>query len=183
MGRVLDAPSAARDGCLAPHGHVTARVALTPSHEESGCVTILPGSHRHGQLPHADRKDPAVMRSRGQTASLAVAARAAVPVIVQPGQFPLHDTLALRASAPDRSGPGPDRPRISDIPARVRHVGPTRRSATLVRGENRDGRFGLEPRPGGGCRGPGGARRQPRPLLDGARIHPGDDAGPSRPAD
>ena len=35
---------------LAPHEHVTAWVALTPSTDESGCVTILPGSHRAGQL-------------------------------------------------------------------------------------------------------------------------------------
>ena len=30
---------------LAPHEHVTAWIALTPSDEASGCVTILPGSH------------------------------------------------------------------------------------------------------------------------------------------
>ena len=70
---------------LAPHEHVTAWLALTPSTEESGCVTILPGSHRHGQLPHSDRKDPWVMLSRGQTVALAPEAAETVPIPAESG--------------------------------------------------------------------------------------------------
>lgn len=132
---------------LAPHEHVTAWVALTPSDEQSGCVTILPGSHKHGQLPHADRKDPRVMLSRGQTVAAPVEERAAVPIILKPGEFSLHDTLALHASAPNRSGRDRIGLGISYIPARVKHVGPTRLSATLVRGKNRHDHFDLEARP------------------------------------
>lgn len=132
---------------LAPHEHVTAWLALTPSTEAAGCVTVLPGSHRHGQLPHADRKDPAVMLSRGQSVAAPVEAQAAVPIVLQPGQFSLHDTLALHASAPNRAAHDRIGLGISYIPARVRHVGPTRLSATLVRGENRFDHFDLEARP------------------------------------
>ena len=39
---------------LEPFEHVTAWVALTPSTEEMGCVVMLPGSHRQGQLAHTD---------------------------------------------------------------------------------------------------------------------------------
>ena len=133
---------------LAPHEHVTAWIALTPSREESGCVTILPGSHRHGQLPHADRKDPRVMLSRGQSADVAIDERAAVPIPLEPGQFSLHDTLVLHSSAPNRAAHDRIGLGISYIPARVRHVGPTRLSATLVRGANTHGHFDLEPHPG-----------------------------------
>jgi non-haem Fe2+, alpha-ketoglutarate-dependent halogenase len=132
---------------LAPHEHVTAWLALTPSTEESGCVTVLPGSHRHGQLPHSDRKDPRVMLSRGQTVALAPEAAQAVPIPLAPGEFSLHDTLALHASAPNRAGHDRIGLGISYIPTRVRHVGTTRLSATLVRGEDRHGHFDLEPAP------------------------------------
>ena len=132
---------------LAPHEHVTAWIALTDSTEESGCVTVLPGSHRHGQLPHADRRDPAVMLSRGQTVAAEVEAAQAVPIPLRPGEFSLHDTLVLHASAPNRAARDRIGLGISYIPARVKHVGPTRLSATLVRGENRHGHFDLEAAP------------------------------------
>jgi ectoine hydroxylase-related dioxygenase (phytanoyl-CoA dioxygenase family) len=132
---------------LHPHEHVTAWVALTPSTEESGCVTILPGSHRAGQRPHADRPDPSIMLSRGQTLAELPDTAAAVPVPLAPGEFSLHHTLVMHNSAPnraawDRVGLG-----ISYIPARVRHTGPTRLSATLVRGANAQDHFDLEPEP------------------------------------
>ncbi len=132
---------------LEPFEHVTAWLALTPSTPEAGCVRVLPGSHKRGQLPHADHKNPDNMLSRGQTVQAAVEEAGAVPLVLAPGEFSLHHTLALHASAPnhtaqDRIGLG-----ISYIPASVRHVGPTRLSATLVRGVDRHGHFDLEPRP------------------------------------
>lgn len=132
---------------LAPHEHVTAWVALTDSLEESGCVRVLPGSHRLGQRPHADRKDPALMLSRGQSLVDEIDEASATPMVLRAGQFSLHDTLAFHASAPnlaawDRIGVG-----ISYIPTCVRHIGETRLSATLVRGEDRFGHFDHEPTP------------------------------------
>jgi hypothetical protein len=132
---------------LAPFDHVTAWIALTPSTEESGCVRILPRSHLSGQLPHSDRKDPRLMLSRGQTADVAIEEQAVVPIPLQPGEFSLHHTLALHASAPNRSAHDRIGLGISYIPARVRQIGPTRLSATLVRGENRYDHFDLEPAP------------------------------------
>jgi non-haem Fe2+, alpha-ketoglutarate-dependent halogenase len=132
---------------LAPFEHVTAWVALTASNERTGCVRILPGSHTAGQLPHADHRDATLMLSRGQTVAGEVDGARAVPVVLAPGEFSLHHTMAIHSSDPntgdeDRIGIG-----ISYIPTRVRHVGPTRLSATLVRGEDRYGHFDLEPRP------------------------------------
>lgn len=132
---------------LAPFEHVTAWVALSPSNLETGCVRVVPGSHKEGQLPHGDHRDPALMLSRGQTVARDVDGSKAVPMILQPGEFSLHHTMAIHASDPNtgtdhRIGIG-----ISYIPARVRHVSPVRLSATLVRGEDRYGHFELEPRP------------------------------------
>lgn len=132
---------------LAPHEHVTAWVALTPSTDESGCVTILPGSHRAGQLPHADRPDPAIMLSRGQTLAEPPDTAGAVPIPLQPGEFSLHHTLVMHSSAPNRGAEDRIGLGISYIPARVRHTGPTRLSATLVRGANTHDHFDLERAP------------------------------------
>lgn len=132
---------------LAPFEHVTAWVSLTGSDLEMGCVEALPGSHTAGQRAHRDRKDPNIMLSRGQSVAEAVDEGQAVPMILRPGQFSLHHTMLLHASRPnhstrDRIGIG-----ISYVPTHVRHIGETRLSATLVRGEDRHGHFVLEPRP------------------------------------
>jgi ectoine hydroxylase-related dioxygenase (phytanoyl-CoA dioxygenase family) len=134
---------------LAPYEHVTAWVALSDSNERTGCVRILPGSHRSGQMPHADHRDPALMLSRGQTIQVERDPARAEPMVLRPGEFSLHHTMAVHASDPntgddDRIGIG-----ISYIPTRVRHVGETRLSATLIRGQDRYGHFDLEPRPEG----------------------------------
>jgi non-haem Fe2+, alpha-ketoglutarate-dependent halogenase len=132
---------------LAPYEHVTAWVALSPSNTQTGCVRVIPRSHRDGQLAHADHRDPTLMLSRGQTVAQTIDEAQSVPMVLSPGEFSLHHTMAIHASDPntgddDRIGIG-----ISYIPAHVRHVGPTRMSATLVRGHDTNGHFDLEPRP------------------------------------
>lgn len=132
---------------LAPYEHVTAWVALSPSNTQTGCVRIVPGSHHAGQLPHADHRDPTLMLSRGQTLIADIDPALATPVVLSPGEFSLHHTMAVHASDPntgddDRIGIG-----ISYIPTRVRHVGPTRLSATLVRGHDTYRHFDMEPAP------------------------------------
>jgi len=132
---------------LAPFEHVTAWVALSPSDLGTGCVRILPRTHKNGQHPHADVANPDLMLSRGQTVALDVDGSKAVPIVLSPGEISLHHTMAIHSSDPnsgtdDRIGIG-----ISYIPTRVRHVGPTRLTASLVRGEDRFGHFDLEPRP------------------------------------
>jgi non-heme Fe2+,alpha-ketoglutarate-dependent halogenase len=134
---------------LAPFEHVTAWVALTPSTEEMGCVRILPGSHEQGQLLHADKPDPNLMLSRGQTIAAEVDDTNAINLIMAPGEISFHHTLALHQSGPNTS----NTPRIgigvSYIPTHVRHIGETRLSATLVRGVDRYDHFDPEPKPDG----------------------------------
>ncbi len=134
---------------LSPFEHVTAWVALTPSTEEMGCVQILPDSQGRGQLLHADKPNPDLMLSRGQTVAGDIDESAAVGLIMQSGDVSFHHTLAMHRSKPNRT----DQPRIgigvSYIPTRVRHVGETRLSATLVRGADTYGHFDPEPAPDG----------------------------------
>ena len=132
---------------LAPFDHVTAWVALTPSHEQNGCVQVLPGSHGWGQRGHFDERDERAMLSRGQTLADQVDEAAAVSLTMQPGDVSFHNTLLAHRSAPNRSADYRIGVGISYIPAHVRHVGETRLSASLVRGEDRYGHFDPEPPP------------------------------------
>ena len=135
---------------LAPFEHVTAWVALSPSTPASGCVQVLPGSHRDGQRAHVDRKDPQIMLSRGQSVREPGDAAAALPITLAPGQFSLHHTMVLHASQPNRSQHDRIGIGISYIPSRVRHIGETRLAASLVHGSDRHGHFDLEPAPQAG---------------------------------
>ena len=57
---------------LDPACHVTAWVALTDAPVESGCMEVVPGSHKLGQLPHAEMQDTENLLSRGQTLAVDV---------------------------------------------------------------------------------------------------------------
>lgn len=132
---------------LAPFEHVTAWVALTPSTLENGCVEVAPRTHLDGQRGHLDQRDERAMLSRGQTLNEAIDDSVAVPLIMRPGDVSFHHTLLAHRSRPNRTGSPRIGIGVSYIPAHVRHVGETRLSATLVRGEDRFGHFDPEPRP------------------------------------
>jgi len=132
---------------LAPFDHVTAWVALTESTRENGCVQILPGSHTEGQRPHFDVPDPKAMLSRGQTLAATIDDSRAVDLVLSAGDVSFHHTLAFHRSGINRGAERRIGVGISYIPTRVRHVGATRLSATLVRGKDTHGHFDLEPPP------------------------------------
>jgi non-heme Fe2+,alpha-ketoglutarate-dependent halogenase len=133
---------------LEPFEHVTAWVALTPSRPESGCVRVIPGSHHKGQLAHFDdHNDPLTMLSRGQKLADVIREDDAVDLVLEPGDVSLHHTLTAHSSGPNRSDDWRIGIGISYIPTSVRHIGPTRVSATLVRGTDRFDHFDHEAAP------------------------------------
>ena len=130
---------------LSPPEHVTAWVALSPSTIQSGCVEVVPGSHKRGQIPHAQSNTTDNMLRTGQ--QLEVGADSAVEMLVlQPGEFSLHHTHLFHNSRPNRSDDRRIGLGISYIPARTRCVCKTRLTAMLVRGQDQ-GYFELERRP------------------------------------
>lgn len=113
---------------------VTAWLALTPSTTETGCVSVLPGSHRR-QAEHRDTFDEDNILTRGQTI-VGVDDRSSVDLVLQPGQMSLHHPWLIHGSQPNRS----DRRRVgiamqSYLSAEVRpargehHVVPIRGAA------------------------------------------------------
>jgi non-haem Fe2+, alpha-ketoglutarate-dependent halogenase len=132
---------------LAPFEHVTAWVALTDSTLKNGCVQIIPRSHTAGQRPHCDQRDPKAMLSRGQTLADAIDDSSAVNLELSAGEVSFHHTLAFHRSGINRGDERRIGIGVSYIPTRVRHVGSTRLSATLVRGTDTYGHFDHEPAP------------------------------------
>jgi non-heme Fe2+,alpha-ketoglutarate-dependent halogenase len=132
---------------LEPASQVTAWIALTDAPVESGCMEVVPGSHRSGQLHHAETDSSHNLLSRGQTVTAELDARDTVFMPVKVGQMSLHHTHLVHRSGPNRTGHRRIGLGISYIPTQVRCRCRTRLSAMLVRGTDRYGNFDDEARP------------------------------------
>ena len=121
---------------LEPADIVTAWVAITPSTKANGCMRVVPGSHRPGQLRHGDTFAANNLLSRGQVLDVEVDEAEAVDLELQPGEMSLHHVLVVHGSEPNRS----EQPRhgfaIRYIPTYCRQTG-GRTTALLVRGDRK----------------------------------------------
>jgi hypothetical protein len=131
---------------LEPHVGVTAWLALSPSTSESGCMRMIPGSHRTGIRDHNDTFGETNILTRGQEVEN-VNEDEAVETPLRPGQVSFHSQRVVHSSAPNKSA---DR-RIgfaiqAYIPPSVVQT-MARTHAQLVRGSDPNGNFELAPRP------------------------------------
>jgi non-heme Fe2+,alpha-ketoglutarate-dependent halogenase len=131
---------------LEPEEVVTAWVALTPSNTVSGCMKVIPGSHKEHHLPHVDTFHRDNLLTRGQEIAVEVNASKAVDVILEPGEISLHDIKLVHGSEPNRSADRRIGLAVRYLPTHVRQT-KERDSAMLVRGVDRYQHFDLEPRP------------------------------------
>jgi ectoine hydroxylase-related dioxygenase (phytanoyl-CoA dioxygenase family) len=132
---------------LDPICHVTAWVALTDAPVEAGCMEVVPGSHKLGQLRHAEMQDTGNLLSRGQTLAVEVDRTKTVHMAVKAGQFSLHHTHLVHNSRPNRSAHRRVGLGLSYIPTHARCTAKDRVSAMLVRGTDKYGHFDPERRP------------------------------------
>lgn len=131
---------------LDPDDVVTAWVALSDAPVESGAMEFIPGSHRMGQLPHADTFHEHNLLSRGQEIAVQVDADMAVKVPLKAGEMSLHHVKLAHCSGPNATGNRRIGLAIRYIPPHV-HQTKVRDSATLVRGRDTGGHYELEPAP------------------------------------
>jgi non-heme Fe2+,alpha-ketoglutarate-dependent halogenase len=131
---------------LEPEEVVTAWVALSPSNAVSGCMKVLPGSHRESHLPHVDTFAENNLLTRGQEIAVDVDESLAVAMPLGPGEMSLHHIRLVHGSAPNHSDDRRIGLAIRYMPTHVRQT-KMRDSAMLVRGVDEHGHFGLEPRP------------------------------------
>jgi hypothetical protein len=132
---------------LEPVCHVTAWVALSDASIEAGCMEVVPGSHKLGQMRHADLQDADNLLSRGQTLAAELDRSRTAFMAVKAGQFSLHHTHLVHNSRPNRSADRRIGLGISYVPTHARCTAATRVSAMLVRGRDTWGHFDDERRP------------------------------------
>lgn len=132
---------------LDPAVQITAWIALTDSVEENGNVKYVAGSHKLGQLKHADAPGTGSLLSKGQHIVEPFDSSDVRSINLQPGEMSLHHTRLAHYSEPNNSS----RRRIglgaSYIPTSVRCTGTVRHTAGVVRGVDRYNHFDDEPRP------------------------------------
>ncbi len=132
---------------LEPACHVTAWVALSDAPVDAGCMEVVPGSHKLGQLPHAEMQDPENLLSRGQTLAVDDERNTTAFMAVKAGQFSLHHTHLVHNSRPNRWHDRRIGLGISYIPTSARCSAKARVTAMLVRGEDKYRHFDDERRP------------------------------------
>ena len=126
---------------------VTAWVALSPATEESGCMRVLPGSHREEVLPHRDEYHDDNLLTRGQEIAVEVDESKTVSMALAPGQASLHNVGLAHASGPNRTADRRIGISMHYISTRTRQTAAEWDSAALVRGEDRYGHFHIAPVP------------------------------------
>ena len=118
-------------------------LALSPATAESGCMRMLPGSHRGGRLKHQVTDDSTNILYQGQTVS-DVDEDDAVLCPLQPGQASFHHGWTLHASTPNRSVGRRIGLNVQYIAPSMRQTKHDKDTAMLVRGEDRFGYFGKD---------------------------------------
>jgi len=132
---------------LEPFDVVTAWVALSPSTVDSGCMRVIPGTHKGEVVEHVDTFAANNLLSRGQEIAVKVDETQAVDLVLQPGQMSLHDVKLVHGSEPNRSSDRRIGLAIRYIPTHVRQTMAAGDSAMLVRGSDAFNHFRLEPSP------------------------------------
>jgi non-heme Fe2+,alpha-ketoglutarate-dependent halogenase len=131
---------------LEPYDVLTAWVALSPATKESGCMSVMTGSHIGELSPHRDTFGKDNMLSRGQEMEVAVDPARCVDMPLKPGQMSLHHVKIAHGSGPNETDDRRIGLVIRYVPAHVKQTTGMRDTAALVRGENRYGNFDLQPR-------------------------------------
>lgn len=133
---------------LDPDDVITAWIALSESTPQSGCMKVIPGTHKETQLPHVDTFHENNLLSRGQEIAVEVDRSKAVDIVLKPGEISLHHIKLVHASDANNADYRRVGLAIRYIPTYVRQT-KIRDSATLVRGVDKYRNFDYEPRPKG----------------------------------
>ena len=123
---------------------VTAWIALTPATKLSGCMKMMPGTHKWDQVPHKDTLAPENMLTRGQEVAVDVDENDAVFIELQPGEISLHNIRTVHGSEPNRSDGRRIGIAVRYIAPHVKQLFSDKDSVWLVRGEDKYGHFVLE---------------------------------------
>jgi ectoine hydroxylase-related dioxygenase (phytanoyl-CoA dioxygenase family) len=125
---------------LSSDEQVTLWLALSPANERSGCMRMIPGSHKQGKFDHEDTVDNNNVLFRGQSVA-GVSESDAVLCPLSPGEASFHHGWTLHASMPNASDDRRIGFNVQFIAPSVRQLINKNETATLVRGEDRFGHY------------------------------------------
>jgi ectoine hydroxylase-related dioxygenase (phytanoyl-CoA dioxygenase family) len=108
-------------------------LALSPASAQSGCMRMIPGSHKQGMVAHETTADETNVLLQGQTVR-DVREEDAVLCPLEPGEASFHHGWTLHASMPNRSDDRRIGLNVQYFATHVRQVKATEDSAILVRG-------------------------------------------------
>ena len=120
--------------------------ALSPATIESGCMNVLPGSHKK-QLGHRETYHRDNMLTRGQEIEVDVGDQNVVPMPLEPGQVSLHNVKCAHGSGPNSSNDRRIGLSLHYMPTHTKQMFSEWDSAALVRGEDRYNHFVHAPIP------------------------------------
>ena len=126
---------------------VSVWIALSPATRESGCMSVLPGSHRRQMLQHDDTYQENNMLTRGQEIAVDVDEAETVLMALEPGQASFHNVKSAHGSGPNNSADRRIGLSLHYMPTHTRQTLADWDTAALVRGEDRFGNFVHTPRP------------------------------------
>lgn len=125
---------------LSHDDQVSMWLALSPATAESGCMRMIPGSHKHGMVTHETTEDDSNVLLQGQTVR-GVAEDKATLCPLRPGEATFHHGWTLHASMPNNSDDRRIGLNVQYVAAHVRQTKHDHDSAILVRGKDDYGHF------------------------------------------
>ena len=131
-----------------PLALVSAWVALSPANAESGCMQVIPGSHKGGQYPveFTEIRETNLLAS-GQNTLCEFDPEQAILMPLRPGEMSLHHVALVHSSRPNHSSDRRMGISIGYLPTNVRQTTSLKASAMLMRGEDDFGFFTLDELP------------------------------------
>lgn len=87
---------------MSNHDFVTPWLALSPSNQQTGCMSMIPGSHKTHIREHTDTFGEDNILTRGQQVEN-VDESTAVDLVLRPGQMSLHHGEVIHGSKPNQS--------------------------------------------------------------------------------
>lgn len=132
---------------IVPNDDLTVWIALADASEEAGCMQVIPGSHKLGQLPHQDTHAADNLLSRGQQVSQEIDTGKAVGMPLKLGEMSVHHALLLHGSGANNGGDRRIGYTARYMPTHFRQARETGFSASLVRGVDEHHNWRKEPVP------------------------------------
>ncbi|MBK17445.1 MAG: hypothetical protein CMM52_01220 [Rhodospirillaceae bacterium] len=137
-----------QDGAYNPfdkNNGATAWIALTDSTPDTGCVKMIPGTHKSGFLHHDERYDADNLVSRGQTVA-DVDETKAIDLAMRAGQFSIHHEMVVHGSGENCGNDRRVGVSFSCVATETKALsGP--QTGVLIAGENKPGHWALNKEP------------------------------------